>query len=263
MKLNNNTLKFLSIKLLVIIGLLCLPINSLQRKTKNLCSTGTAQSPIKLNLSKYAPMPEPNLKILYNNIAAKMNWNKQIGAFSIEIPVREQKNYPVELLPVDLKTDKLQPKKVFLLEKILFKLKSEHIFDDENSSMEIQFIHRINKASPKYFHNRLAFSIMVEPTDDESKIDNFLLNILPYASFDMNGIMRATNGQSYYHYIGSLTNPPCSQDVNWIVFDKSYYMSSGIYNSIKSVLKQKTGKEFNNRPVQNLGGRKVYKSGGD
>ena len=261
MKLNNNTLKFLSIKLLVIIGLFMLPINSLQRKS--LCETGTAQSPIKLNLSKYAPMPDPNIKILYNSVPAKMNWDFKIGAFSIDIPVSEQKNYPVEFLPVDLKTDKLLPKKVFLLEKILFKLKSEHVFDEENSSMEIQFIHRVDKTEPKYFHNRLAFSVMVEPTDDEAKIDNFLLNILPYAQFEMTGIMKATNGSPYYHYIGSLTNPPCSQDVNWVVFDKTFYMSSGIYNSIKSVLKQKTGKEFNNRPLRNLGGRKVYKSGGD
>jgi len=67
-----------------------------------------------------------------------------------------------------------------------------------------------------------------------------------------------------YTYSGSLTGPPCSQVVNWNVFAKPVYMSSGSLTQLQNKLRQLQASNpnelinHNNRPVQLLNNRTVY-----
>ncbi len=56
-----------------------------------------------------------------------------------------------------------------------------------------------------------------------------------------------------YYYAGSLTTPPCSEIVTWLVFDKAIELSTSQLQQMQSVLKN------NFRPVQKLNGRKIYR----
>ncbi|KAM8868559.1 receptor-type tyrosine-protein phosphatase gamma [Synchiropus picturatus] len=73
---------------------------------------------------------------------------------------------------------------------------------------------------------------------------------------------------SYYRYTGSLTTPPCSKVVEWIVFSKPVYLSHTqleAFYSIFTTEQQDHVKSveylWNNfRPRQSLDGRKIFKS---
>uniref|UniRef100_A0A8B9KIV8 protein-tyrosine-phosphatase n=1 Tax=Astyanax mexicanus TaxID=7994 RepID=A0A8B9KIV8_ASTMX len=73
---------------------------------------------------------------------------------------------------------------------------------------------------------------------------------------------------SYYRYTGSLTTPPCSKVVEWIVFNRPVYLSYlqlDAFYSIFTTEQQDHVKSVeylrnNHRPTQNLDNRLLYKS---
>lgn len=60
-----------------------------------------------------------------------------------------------------------------------------------------------------------------------------------------------TNLSAYYNYPGSLTPPPCSENVNWFVLKQWAEMSQDQLDSFRKVL----GNDF--RPLQKRNGRVV------
>jgi carbonic anhydrase len=65
-----------------------------------------------------------------------------------------------------------------------------------------------------------------------------------------------TYTSKYFNYPGSLTTPPCSENVNWFVLEKWAELSENQYEEVRKVL----GNDF--RPLQNKNGRTVHASGG-
>ncbi|MBK6427845.1 MAG: carbonic anhydrase family protein [Blastocatellia bacterium] len=57
--------------------------------------------------------------------------------------------------------------------------------------------------------------------------------------------------RSAYRYEGSLTTPPCSEGVKWIVLKEPVQMSEAQIKGFRSILWK------NNRPVQPLNGRRL------
>jgi carbonic anhydrase len=60
-----------------------------------------------------------------------------------------------------------------------------------------------------------------------------------------------TDTSSYYTYPGSLTTPPCSETVTWLVLQQAAQMSAAQYNAFRGIL----GNDF--RPIQPLNGRVI------
>ena len=74
--------------------------------------------------------------------------------------------------------------------------------------------------------------------------------------------------KSFFHYIGSLTTFPCSNGINWFLFEEPVYITTEDLANMKSAVKnQKYTLTFddpyhpssNNRPLQPLGPRSVWK----
>ncbi|XP_035517555.1 receptor-type tyrosine-protein phosphatase gamma-like [Morone saxatilis] len=73
---------------------------------------------------------------------------------------------------------------------------------------------------------------------------------------------------SYYRYTGSLTTPPCSKVVEWIIFNRPIYVSYKQLESFYSIftteqqdhVKSVEYLRSNFRPIQSLDNRHVYKS---
>ncbi|XP_063070984.1 receptor-type tyrosine-protein phosphatase gamma [Engraulis encrasicolus] len=73
---------------------------------------------------------------------------------------------------------------------------------------------------------------------------------------------------SYYRYIGSLTTPPCSKVVEWIIFSRPVYVSYKQLEAFYSIftteqqdhVKSVEYLRNNFRPIQSLDGREIYKS---
>ena len=73
-------------------------------------------------------------------------------------------------------------------------------------------------------------------------------------SFNLNDLL-PVNNRSFYHYHGSLTTPPCSEDVNWILFKKPVILSVEQVKLLKELM------PLNNyRNEQPLNDRVVWKN---
>jgi carbonic anhydrase len=228
-------------------------------KTHDVCHTGTSQSPVDFR-SVPVHLKHSGFKILYDKVQSQMRWSNKLKTFSMQIPHNQRAQYKVELHPLDQKTDHLTTdKKEFALHSIHFRITSEHVDNGKSYPLEIQFLHYITRSDPHYSYNRLAFSVFAEPTDEDP--DNLLEHVLPDSVFEMNGFITTLNGSPYYHYLGALTFPPCSEDVNWFVFTKSLKISRGIYDAMIEMIFKQTNNRTNNSPVKSLAQRKVYKFG--
>jgi len=224
-----------------------------------LCNSGTSQSPIDFNSQPVKITQERNFELRYNNAKGMLKWNSRKKAFVINIPDEESNNLKVQFTPINLKTNKLTTEpKIYKLRKIILRFPAEHVLNGKRPMVEIQFIHHILQSKIKYPYNRLAFSVFADPAEEP---DSILSNILPDSEVEFSELISALNTLPYLHYLGSLTYKPCTQDVNWIVFTKRFKIGSAIYSAMKDVIKQKTGKETNNRSTKLIAERKIYQFG--
>uniref|UniRef100_A0A665V0N4 protein-tyrosine-phosphatase n=1 Tax=Echeneis naucrates TaxID=173247 RepID=A0A665V0N4_ECHNA len=92
-------------------------------------------------------------------------------------------------------------------------------------------------------------------TEKETNLRSFILRDLLPSSVD-----------SYYRYTGSLTTPPCSKVVEWIIFSRPVYLSPSQVCPVHAHMLQQDhvkAVEYlrnNFRPLQDLDNRKVFKS---
>uniref|UniRef100_A0A7N6AJD8 protein-tyrosine-phosphatase n=1 Tax=Anabas testudineus TaxID=64144 RepID=A0A7N6AJD8_ANATE len=93
--------------------------------------------------------------------------------------------------------------------------------------------------------------------EKETNLRSFILRDLLPSSVD-----------SYYRYTGSLTTPPCSKVVEWIIFSRPVYLSHSQLEAFYSIftteqqdhVKSVEYLRNNFRPLQDLNDRKVFKS---
>ena len=62
------------------------------------------------------------------------------------------------------------------------------------------------------------------------------------------------DGRDYYRYSGSLTTPPCSEGVMWLVMKEAISVSHEQLRAFARVMKHP-----NNRPIQSGNGRPVLR----
>ena len=65
---------------------------------------------------------------------------------------------------------------------------------------------------------------------------------------------------SYYYYNGSLTTPPCSEVVQWVLLQNSVRVPEAFFDALRLTPKNANGTalELNYREDQPLNGRQVY-----
>lgn len=76
---------------------------------------------------------------------------------------------------------------------------------------------------------------------------------IPVGTIDVRHIKRST--RKYFRYIGSLTTPPCTENVIWNVLGKVRTISQEQVAALKFPLNLEY--KNNSRPVQQLNGRRV------
>eukprot|EP00826_Nyctotherus_ovalis_P054889 TRINITY_DN7238_c0_g1_i20.p1 TRINITY_DN7238_c0_g1~~TRINITY_DN7238_c0_g1_i20.p1 ORF type:complete len:130 (+),score=15.70 TRINITY_DN7238_c0_g1_i20:673-1062(+) len=95
--------------------------------------------------------------------------------------------------------------------------------------------------------------------EDAGDIENPLLDAFNLDTLKNIGKMRPSlakymrsQPQSFYHYYGSLTTPPCTEFVTWMVMKEPQLCSDSQLATIKRYLKH------NYRHVNPVNGRKIY-----
>ena len=147
-----------------------------------------------------------------------------------------------------------------------FHAPSEHTVASKSFDMEMHFVHKSEEG------NLAVVGLLIESGDHNVAFDPVWAHLpaIPGETqrVEVNGnfhidpfLMLSPDGQvsdegiqplsGYYHYDGSLTTPPCSEGVTWIVLKTPIQMSEAQIAAFKAIIHD------NNRPVQPLNGRKL------
>ena len=132
-----------------------------------------------------------------------------------------------------------------------FHTPSEHTFSGSHADLEAHFVHRSRDRA------LAVVGVLFSATDGEQRIDELLTSIpddpggsiSPQRLGDLQRLIPL--GSRRYRYEGSLTTPPCTEGVHWIVMQDSQPVG-------RTALATYTARyRSNNRPVQPLHDRTI------
>lgn len=208
-----------------------------------LCGDGKAQSPI--NIDKGSVKGDANWSFDYKTTSLKIAHNEHMddildNGHTIQVTVDEGSTFSFAGKKYDLK-------------QFHFHAPSEHTVDGKNLPLEMHMVHQGDDKS------LAVVSILFEegqvPNDNIAKI----ISNFPAAKGESKHItdvnldlqVHLPKDNQAYHYVGSLTTPPCSEGVEWLVLKETNKVTA----DQAAAFATKIGP--NNRPVQGLNGRTV------
>jgi carbonic anhydrase len=204
------------------------------KREYHMCKEGKNQSPIDITSAieiKNSPLllsyENAGEDFLYNGHALQVNYDKG-SSFSVDGHVFELKQFH-------------------------FHTPSENTIDGKHFPMEAHLVHTDKSG------NLAVIALMFKEGKNNPLIDE-LLKVLPKKTGEDNRLPKSVNvadlvpkDGDYYRFNGSLTTPPCSEGVLWLVMKKPIEASKEQIELFSKVM----GK--NNRPVQPLNARVVLK----
>ncbi len=196
-----------------------------------LCSTGKQQSPV--NIPSSAAVNPANLKFDYKSSPLDILNN----GHTIEGEYHEGSTLTLDGVP-------------YQLAQFHFHNPSEHEANGKLDAMELHLVHKSANGDV------VVVGVWIEPGAENKALAPVFSN-LPKQQQDAKPVPGATvnaadflpTTQTYYRYDGSLTTPPCSQGVKWIM------MSTPVTASAEQLAAYKAIMYPTNRPVQPLNGR--------
>lgn len=141
----------------------------------------------------------------------------------------------------------------YILAQFHFHTPSEHQFDGQNMDMELHLVHQDTNGNLAVLgvmiqegkENETLASIWEEMPKGETVKDVDIKNPV-----DLETLL--PSNQASFHYNGSLTTPPCAEEVNWIVFEQPIEMSKEQIQAYREIFPD------NHRPVQPLNEREIF-----
>jgi len=137
-----------------------------------------------------------------------------------------------------------------------FHFPSEHKVNGRHAAGEMHLVHQ--KKGSTGTDDLAVVGVLLDVPKKPSQKPNDLFEHFGQAggpaniSVDLNDMLK-DNFDKYFTYLGSLTTPPCSEIVKWVVLKKRVFVSQSAVDSFKKVFPN----PMNNRPVQALNGRTV------
>lgn len=204
------------------------------------CVNGSEQSPINIEFSQVENEKaaedlqinyEPTSFSLMNN-GHTVQANAASGSNSILIEGRE-----------------------YRLAQFHFHTPSEHQFNGKNYEMELHLVHKDSNGKIT------VLGVMIQEGEENKNLAD-IWDILPKEETDKDIPLNESvdlkallpEDQTAFHYEGSLTTPPCTEEVKWTIFEMPIEMSKEQIEAFRQIFSD------NHRPVQSLNNRKVIKS---
>ncbi|XP_057325836.1 carbonic anhydrase 6-like [Microplitis mediator] len=151
---------------------------------------------------------------------------------------------------------------------------SEHTFRSKSYPIELQLIHYDSEfdsleEAQVYEKGILIYSTFFEIKSEESEFLTKIIEKIPdviepgteteIEPFAIDDLFEEMNANSFNIYYGSLTSPPCSESVNWLISDQIFEATKEqieVFQTIHLL----NGDDHNNRPTQPANNRvpKLY-----
>ncbi len=196
------------------------------------CQSGNHQSPINLNGAIAADLSE--FQIDYAEVPLKILNN----GHTIQVNAESGNTLTLDGT-------------VFELLQFHFHHPSEHTVNGQSYPMEIHFVHRNEETG-----ELAVLGVLVEEGEENMALKS-VWDYLPSrmrpemeisdTAIDLEAIL--PESRSTYRYFGSLTTPPCSEVVRWVVFQEAIELSSSQIEAFSQIF------PLNARPVQPLNQR--------
>jgi carbonic anhydrase len=206
------------------------------------CGSGHSQSPI--NLLTPGAKGSAEWSIDYKTTSLEIKHNEHVeelinNGHTIQVTTEKGSSIRYE-------------NKTYALKQFHFHSPSEHTIDGKNFPLEIHLVHQAADES------LAVIAVLVQEGKHNINFDQ-LIKFLPDQpgekiindSVQINVGINVPKELDAYHYIGSLTTPPCTENVQWLVLKNLIQMDKEQLRAFSSRLKT------NNRPVQSLNGRVV------
>ncbi len=196
------------------------------------CKEGTEQSPI--NIAQFKQGDLAPLNPSYTPVPlVVMN-----TGHSVKVKIESGNSFSIE-------------DKVFNLSHFKFRTPGEHYVDGAPYPMEAQFFHKTQGGEDA------VVAVMFKVGAHNPVIEGIWQNVpqagasKDVAGVDINVGDLMPASKSYYSYKGSLTEPPCSEGVQWYILQEPVELSAEQLTAFQAVF------PVNARPIQDLGQRFV------
>ncbi|SFZ97990.1 Carbonic anhydrase [hydrothermal vent metagenome] len=194
------------------------------------CAKGQAQSPINV-------VPGKSVK-LDAKYTLKLNEDAHTTAKVID------NGHSIKVTPKDGGTINVNGE-TFKLLQFHFHGKSEHTVDGKRYDMVAHLVHQNEKTK-----QLAVIAVFFEEGKNNPLLDNVLSGIDKEIRIDPADIL-PTDTEHYFHYVGSLTTPPCSENVQWYLLKKPVEASKDQISSFRKYYVD------NERPIQELHDRQI------
>lgn len=206
------------------------------------CGAGRSQSPIDIEKTKQSALPA--LRTTFRPAELKIVHHEHMADI-VNTGHTVQVNYT--------EGDKLKiGEEEFELLQYHFHSPSEHTVGGKRFAMEMHLVHR--SADSRF----AVVGVLIEEGAENPAFEPIWANLpnskgvenhLEHVQVDVNQLLPQMTAS--YRYTGSLTTPPCSESIQWILMQTPVQLSKQQIDAFRSVL------SGNNRPVQPLNGRTV------
>ncbi|MGD9716551.1 MAG: carbonic anhydrase [Sulfuricurvum sp.] len=195
-----------------------------------ICKDGKAQSPIDIKTSETVSIAPSHVIKLNENVQA----SSQIVDNGHAIQVNVENGGKITVEGVD-----------YQLVQFHFHGKSEEKIDGRQYDLVAHMVHK------SAFGNLLVVGVLFEEGKERNAIlDTVIKGVGTKTVLNPAALLPKESGR-YFHYMGSLTTPPCSENVRWYVMKE---IQSATPDQIAAMRKFY---DHNYRPVQPLNGRVV------
>lgn len=199
------------------------------------CEKGEKQSPIRIEDKNVHQQDMPNIQIHYSGEPVQL----------------KKREHTLEALAAGRSYLLINQEK-FHVDSFHFHLPSEHQLEGRQYEMELHIVHKNKKgelavaavfiqSGKENTHVKEMWEFLNDETAEER--DNVSIDISELVPKE----------KTAFSYSGSLTTPPCTEGVEWVVFEAPIEFSKEQVLAFQEVYGN------NNRPLQPLNGREVYK----
>eukprot|EP00667_Euglena_gracilis_P013533 EG_transcript_13955 len=136
---------------------------------------------------------------------------------------------------------------------------SEHWVDGESSEMELHIVFKHATLDFDY----LVIAVLYRIGHESALLEPLVRSLSSLSEEGARAHLKRfkfdydTDQKAYYEYIGSLTTPPCTERVRWLVQVEPWTMSASQYQALDTAMRAQHAGKDTARPTQPLNGRQV------
>ncbi|MBM7643807.1 carbonic anhydrase [Streptococcus loxodontisalivarius] len=198
------------------------------------CSDGTEQSPINITGAEDVDLPSLSLKSKSSKVTVLNN------------------GHTIQVTPENSDNTLTVGDKTYTLKQFHFHAPSENEIDGKQYPLEGHFVYKTDDG-------QIAVVSVLYQYGKENKGLKEVWKNMPTKVNEEKEVSKSISisnlfpeDQDYYNFEGSLTTPPCTEGVNWIVFKKQETISKAQVKKFSETIGV-----ANNRPLQDLNGREI------